>query len=222
MTRFYDRPPRKEAWRVSSGETRFGDSSSSEEARIGNGKGSALATSPATPTAARPAQDRSGAQPADRPSVRAGGLLLGIGFGGFFDGILLHQILQWHHMLTSTGDHPATTVVGLETNTLADGLFHTLTLVASLVGLYLIWAAVRKGAKLAGRHLVGLMLAGWGFFNLVEGVVDHQILTVHHVNYDNVVLWDTLFLIFGAVLLMSGWALARSGERAEEHGDPVG
>jgi uncharacterized membrane protein len=221
MTRFYDRPPRKEAWRVSSGETRFGDSSSSEEARIGNGKGSALATSPATPTAARPAQDRSGAQPADRPSVRAGGLLLGIGFGGFFDGILLHQILQWHHMLTSTGDHPAKTVAGLQANTLADGLFHALTFVASLVGLSLVWAAVRKGAKLAGRHLVGLMLAGWGIFNLVEGVVDHQILAVHHVNYDNVVLWDTAFLLFGAVLLMSGWVLARSGQRAEERGDPI-
>jgi uncharacterized membrane protein len=27
-------------------------------------------------------------------------LLLGIGLGGFFDGIVLHQILQWHHMLS--------------------------------------------------------------------------------------------------------------------------
>lgn len=29
-----------------------------------------------------------------------GGFLLGIGFGGFVDGIVLHQLLQWHHMLT--------------------------------------------------------------------------------------------------------------------------
>ena len=35
------------------------------------------------------------------------GLLLGIGLGGFVDGILLHQILQWHHMLTSEGSYPA-------------------------------------------------------------------------------------------------------------------
>jgi uncharacterized membrane protein len=34
---------------------------------------------------------------------RAPGILLGIGLGGFVDGILLHQILQWHHMLTSEG-----------------------------------------------------------------------------------------------------------------------
>ena len=95
-------------------------------------------------------------------------------------------------MLTSTGNHPATTIGGLEDNTLADGLFHALTFVAALIGLTLLWAAVRKGAALAGRHLVGLMLAGWGAFNLVEGIVDHQILTVHHVNPDHVMLWDVL------------------------------
>lgn len=42
--------------------------------------------------------------------------LLGVGLGGFVDGILLHQVLQWHHLLTDTGDHPATTVSGLEAN----------------------------------------------------------------------------------------------------------
>ena len=169
---------------------------------------SARARPGTTPAAARVA-------PADRPSIVTAGVLLGIGFGGFFDGILLHQILQWHHMLTSTGDHPATTVAGLEDNTLADGLFHALTFVAALTGLALLWKAVGRGAVLAGRRLAGLMLAGWGLFNLVEGVIDHQILTVHHVNTDNVVLWDTLFLILGAGLLIGGLALARSGARAE-------
>jgi Predicted membrane protein (DUF2243) len=28
------------------------------------------------------------------------GILLDLGLGGFFDGIVLHQILQWHHMVT--------------------------------------------------------------------------------------------------------------------------
>lgn len=36
----------------------------------------------------------------------AAGILLGLGLGGFFDGIVLHQILQWHHMLTDAG-YPA-------------------------------------------------------------------------------------------------------------------
>ena len=33
----------------------------------------------------------------------AAGIFLGLGLGGFFDGIVLHQILQWHHMATSAG-----------------------------------------------------------------------------------------------------------------------
>jgi uncharacterized membrane protein len=141
--------------------------------------------------------------------TRSAGLLLGIGFGGFFDGIVLHQILQWHHLLTSTGEHPATTVIGLEANTLADGLFHAFTFAASLTGLFLLWSAMRHGARVAGRELVGWMLAGWGGFNLVEGLVDHQLLTLHHVNYANVVLWDTIFLALGAALLVGGISLAR-------------
>ena len=141
--------------------------------------------------------------------ILAAGLLLGIGFGGFFDGILLHQILQWHHMLTSTGDHPATTVVGLEANTLADGLFHALTFVASLAGVFLLLGALGNGAVVRVRRLIGLMLVGWGLFNLVEGLTNHQILTIHHVNYANVPLWDALFLAVGAALLVLGWALAR-------------
>jgi uncharacterized membrane protein len=46
------------------------------------------------------------------PAPRAPGLLLGIGLGGFVDGIVAHQILQWHHMLTGTSEHPMTTSPG--------------------------------------------------------------------------------------------------------------
>ena len=35
------------------------------------------------------------------------GVVVGIGLGRFVDGIVLHQILQWHHMLTSAGYPPA-------------------------------------------------------------------------------------------------------------------
>ena len=62
-------------------------------------------------------------RPGERPSPAAA-IMYGIGLGGFVDGIVLHQILQWHHMLSATGDHPVTTVAGLEVNTLADGFFH--------------------------------------------------------------------------------------------------
>jgi uncharacterized membrane protein len=146
------------------------------------------------------------------------GLLFGIGLGGFFDGIVLHQILQWHHMLTSEGSYPATTVAGLESNTLWDGLFHALTYVVTAAGLVLLWRAMRTPwyAPLPGALLVGLLLMGWGSFNLVEGTVDHHILTIHHVREDtsNKAFWDLAFLVWGAVMLVGGWLLARSGDDA--------
>jgi uncharacterized membrane protein len=145
------------------------------------------------------------------------GLLLGIGFGGFADGIVLHQILQWHHLLTSTGDHPATTVAGLETNTLWDGLFHAFTWLAALSGLFLLWSAMREGFRASAWRLIGLILAGWGSFNLVEGIVDHHILTIHHVKAgENQLAFDLGFLALGAVLVGGGVLLARRGGPAGE------
>jgi len=45
---------------------------------------------------------RSTAPDGSRSRLTAPGIILGVGLGGFLDGILLHQVLQWHHMLTST------------------------------------------------------------------------------------------------------------------------
>jgi uncharacterized membrane protein len=106
-------------------------------------------------------------------------LLLGLGLGGFVDGIALHQILQWHHMLTDYGSHssfPATSVRSLERNTLLDGLFHAATWVFVALGLALLWRAGSAGARVGWRRFLGLLLAGWGVFNVVEGVVDHHVL----------------------------------------------
>ena len=36
-----------------------------------------------------------------RSPLIAAGVLMGAGLGGFVDGIVLHQILQWHNMLSS-------------------------------------------------------------------------------------------------------------------------
>lgn len=154
-------------------------------------------------------------------SLTLPGLLLGIGMGGFVDGILLHQILQWHHMLTSAatanipiGEFPATTVHGLQMNTLWDGLFHTVTWLAVLAGLGVLYSRVTRsrGRVWTSSVLWGWMLVGWGLFNLVEGIVDHHILAIHHVisgPYQTVA--DVAFLVFGALLVAGGWMLQRSG-----------
>jgi uncharacterized membrane protein len=140
-------------------------------------------------------------------------LLLGIGLGGFVDGIVLHQVLQWHHMLTATGNHPADTVAGLEANTVADGLFHAATWLFVFAGMGLTIGAWRQ-ERIAPpwRFHVGLLLLGWGIFNVVEGVVDHHLLGVHHVRDDVVdpLPWDLGFLAFGALLIGAGIGLARS------------
>jgi uncharacterized membrane protein len=132
------------------------------------------------------------------------------------DGIVLHQILQWHHMLTSEGSYPPTTVAGLETNTLWDGLFHAATWVAVAVGVYILWRRTSGWRwAISGRAFIGWLLVGWGLFNLVEGVVDHHILAIHHVRDDvsDPLPWDLGFLAFGLALIIGGWLLARSDER---------
>jgi uncharacterized membrane protein len=140
-------------------------------------------------------------------------LLLGIGLGGFLDGIVLHQILQWHHMLTGdNGGEPMTTVAGLEANTLVDGLFHVATWIAVMAGSLLMLRAWQRGALAPPwRAHAGLLLAGWGAFNLVEGLIDHQILGIHHVRDDlgAPLGWDLAFLALGALLVAGGLALAR-------------
>ena len=149
------------------------------------------------------------------PSLTVPGLVLGIGLGGFVDGIVLHQILQWHHMLTSEGSYPASTVAGLETNTLWDGLFHLASWIATTVGLWLLWKRLRLDAVWSGRQLFGLMLAGWGLFNLVEGVIDHHILGIHHVKAGSgQTLLDLAFLALGAVLLTVGILTTRAGAQS--------
>ena len=146
---------------------------------------------------------------------RAPAFLLGLGLGGFVDGIVFHQILQWHHMLTDTGDQPADTVAGLEANTLADGFFHLATWVLVAVATILTVRAWQRG-ELAPpwRAHFGMLLAGWGAFNVVEGLIDHQILGLHHVRDDlgAPIGWDLGFLAFGAVLLLVGIAMARVPE----------
>ncbi|WP_235834822.1 DUF2243 domain-containing protein [Actinomadura logoneensis] len=147
------------------------------------------------------------------------GLILGVGLGGFVDGIMLHQVLQWHHMLSSTGsDHlglkryPVDTVPGLRMNTVWDGFFHVFTWICVLVGLAVLYRRTAPGDRPSWRTppLWGWIIAGAGLFNLVEGTVDHQILGIHHVRTGpHRIWWDLGFLALGAVLLIGGTLLAR-------------
>ena len=145
-----------------------------------------------------------------RPLVSAG-LLLGVGLGGFVDGIVFHQLLQLHNMLSAR--RPKDTVADLQANMVWDGLFHSFTWLTTAVGIFMLFRAARRPeVPWSGRILIGAMLAGWGMFNLVEGVIDHHVLHVHHVvERLGPSMWDWVFLASGAVLIVAGWALARTG-----------
>jgi uncharacterized membrane protein len=158
------------------------------------------------------ASDRSGAR-----FPTAAGVLFGIGLGGFFDGILLHQVLQWHHMLTSAG-FPPDDVHNLQINTFWDGIFHAATYAFVVAGLAMLWRAGHKThLAWSTRSLAGSLLLGFGSFNVVEGLVDHHLLGLHHVNETVAraqwIWWDLGFLAWGAAMIGGGVLLLRSGRR---------
>jgi uncharacterized membrane protein len=139
------------------------------------------------------------------------GLLLGLGLGGFVDGIVFHQILQWHHLLSNAQDHSTSTLVGLETNVFWDGLFHAATWFLTLFGVVSLWRSAKgRETRRSGRQLAGWVLVGWGMFNLVEGVVNHHLLQIHHVRSGpNELAYDLVFLAAGILLVAAGRLLAR-------------
>lgn len=157
--------------------------------------------------------------PTRRPLVSAG-LLLGAGMGGFVDGIVLHQILQVHGMLTAryprTGVDPQTALVNAEINMFWDGLFHAFTWAVTALGLALLWRAAKRGdVPLSTRTLVGALALGWGLFNLIEGVINHHVLHLHHVTEaDGHLTWDLLFLASGVGLVLFGLVFIRAGRDA--------
>jgi uncharacterized membrane protein len=136
-----------------------------------------------------------------------------MGFGGFADGIVLHQILGWHHLVCVTAHCRPASIEGLKLQNTQDGYFHLALWALTLAGTALLFRAGREPRPAwSGRVLSGAMLAGWGLFNIVEGLVDHQILGIHHVlpGHPHQWLWDMLFLAVGAGFLFVGARLVRT------------
>jgi uncharacterized membrane protein len=135
-------------------------------------------------------------------------LILGIGIGGFIDGIVLHQILQWHEMLSNK--LPPTNYVNKSVNMFWDGIFHAFTLLVTFTGLVLLWKLLRRtDIDRSGYIFSGGLLAGWGIFNIIEGIIDHHLLRLHHVKEvsSNQEAWDYGFLGLSVILLLAGFGL---------------
>lgn len=148
-----------------------------------------------------------------------GGMILGMGLGGFFDGIVLHQILQWHHLVCVTEHCQPTSIEHLQRQNRQDGYFHLGTLAMTMVGSYWVFStAPRPDTPKNSLVFFGAILCGWGLFNLIEGLIDHQILGIHHVlpGSPYQLTADLLFLGSGVCLFASGWFLLRKSFQAHE------
>ena len=161
--------------------------------------------------------------PASPRGLGLAGGLLGFALGGFFDGIVLHQLLQWHHLFSLV---PGEIWRDIRNQIVMDGWFHVLHYAIALVGLWLLWRArAGLGAPGAGRRLSGAALIGFGVWHTFDTVVDHWILGIHRIRVDvpNPLVWDIgWFLVFGAPPLLAGWYMWRRGGQAGPSGPSPG
>lgn len=135
-------------------------------------------------------------------------IVLGIGMGGFIDGISLHQILQWHEMLSNKVN--VDSLLGKSVNMFWDGIFHLFCWIVVIIGIILMWKLLsRRDVNRSGYLFWGGLLLGWGLFNFVEGLIDHHLLKLHFVrqrspdpDFENY-----LFLGASVILVLIGWFL---------------
>ena len=144
-----------------------------------------------------------------KPLIRAG-IFLGVGLGGFVDGILFHQMIQLHAMVSAR--FPKDSIRNIEINMFWDGVFHAFNWIMTVVGLTLLFRAQAvRNILWSGRLFVGALFLGWGLFNLIEGVMDHHILHLHHVvEARGQSIFDFLFLLSGVVFIAIGCMVIRS------------
>ncbi|MEO5968845.1 MAG: DUF2243 domain-containing protein [Bdellovibrionia bacterium] len=148
----------------------------------------------------------------DRPLISAS-TILGMGMGGFVDGILFHQIFQLHNMLSNRV--PKVNLVNMEINMFWDGIFHAFTWIMTAIGLWLFWRAMnRDKVPKQIKTFVGSLFLGWGLFNLIEGIIDHYVIQLHHVVENlGLSIFDLLFLASGVIMIIVGQRLIQAGRK---------
>ncbi len=143
--------------------------------------------------------------------VRTGAILAGIGLGALADGIVFRELLQWNSMLSSVLVQDSLEAVRV--SLAADGVFDAIAWVLVAIGVAALWSAFGKPGSLPStKAFCGYLLLGWGWFNLVEGLVNHELLGLHHLHdlpaYVPAYDWGYL-LIGGAGFIAAGILFAR-------------
>jgi uncharacterized membrane protein len=110
------------------------------------------------------------------------------------------------------------TLEAMKRNMVWDGLFHAGTWLITFAGIWMLWRDAGRGSAPPARAFAGQMLMGWAGFNLVEGIIDHHLLNLHHVRDlpVHVPAYDWAFLLLGGVLMGAlGWVLSRRPANAD-------
>jgi uncharacterized membrane protein len=153
---------------------------------------------------------------ADRGVVPWAATLLGLGLGGFVDGIVLHQILQVHAMISNS--LPPDTLLAKSANMVWDGVFHAATWILTLAGIVSLWRACRRrDAVASGRVFWGGLVLGWGALNVLDGLIHHWLLRYHDLVEASAVpwAWNLGFVLVGLVQVAIGAWLMRRGLRVD-------
>ena len=83
--------------------------------------------------------------------IRTAGLLLGFGLGAMLEGILMHPVV---------------------------GTFYVFIWAIAVAGVLTLWSALRgPGALPSGRVFMAHALFGWGAFDMLDGIVRHDLRT---------------------------------------------
>ena len=144
-----------------------------------------------------------------------GWLLMGFSLGGFFDGIVLHQILQWHHLLSGLDNAAGS---NLPFQIMADGLFHLLMYAVAILGACILLSAHASGVRASTTsQMLQLTLVGFGIWHITDAVISHWLVGLHRIKMDSDVplAWDIGWLvIFGVVPLIFAALFPRRGGRS--------
>ncbi|KQL54882.1 hypothetical protein AN964_16115 [Heyndrickxia shackletonii] len=143
-----------------------------------------------------------------------GAFLFGMGIIGMLDGILLHQIFQFHSVYMYTNRF---------NQIVSDGLFHFFVTIIVFIGGYILWTSEKEKLNHPKLTFWAGFLLGGGIFNLVEGIIDHHLLGIHHVYYhtDNVLFYDLLYDGFSIVLIAAGAYAFLIAKRIVKKAKPV-
>lgn len=153
-------------------------------------------------------------QPADGVTSRAllAASVFGFGFSGLIDVLVLHSVLQWHHLVS--GIYPMDTLDGLRTNILADGLFSIGMLVIMGIGAGLLWQSERRtDVPLVIRPLAGAAVIGLGAFDLYDAIVDHALFGLHQ-PLSQGGQYNAHWTVVSILLIIAGVYLYKTGIRA--------